>query len=96
MMAPGRTFLLVFLAGASAAPVEAQSAYRLAAGAGVTLFESTGKGIDDAVWLTPVLHSRRRGFGPTLGFNWLATDRVADGGTSWPDGMQEPRERTST
>lgn len=75
MTALKRTLLLVLLGTAStAAPVEAQSDYRLSAGAGVTFFESTGKGIDDAVRLTPVLRSRRRGFGTALGFNWLATE----------------------
>jgi hypothetical protein len=74
-----RTLLLVLLGTATAAtPVAAQSDYRFAAGVGVTFFESTGKGIDDAVRLTPVLRSRRRGFGAALGFNWLATEVEPD------------------
>ena len=80
MRALRRTVLLVLLgAVGSVAPVEAQSDYRFAAGVGVTFFESTGKGIDDAVRLTPMLRSRRRGFGSALGFNWLATE-VEPGG----------------
>lgn len=75
MCALRRSVLLVFLGAlGSAAPVAAQSDYRFAAGVGVTFLESTGKGIDDAVRLTPVLRGRRRGLGVALGFNWLATE----------------------
>ena len=71
-----RTVLFIALGAALAAPAEAQTGARLSAGAGVTFYESTGRGIDDAVRLTPVLRAGRRGFGLALGFNWLATEVV--------------------
>ncbi len=68
--------LLIVLAVALASTAAAQTGARFSAGAGVTFYESTGRGIDDAVRLTPVLRGRRSGFGPALGFNWLATEVV--------------------
>lgn len=71
-----RTLLFIALGAALAAPAEAQTGARVSAGVGVTFYESTGRGIDDAVRLTPILRGRRSGFGPALGFNWLATEIV--------------------
>lgn len=71
-----RSLLVVAIGLMLAMPAAAQTDARVGVGVGVTFFESTGRGIDDSVRLTPVIRGRRRGFAPAVGFNWLATEVV--------------------